>query len=161
MRSFAIEEPGSPVPALYATLHVAVCHLPNQTQQNHLEILRFCTFDLLLRLTLQRSQKVALSKSISTHLHIIQCSTQITYMIQLCVQCSFGEQENISMFSTCSELTPRAPIPDGSMERVMQPWLKWLWTYRTLLSWWTIRCLKHFSSKVPVAGHHSWKWSKV
>ena len=25
------------------------------------------------------------------------------------------------MFSTCSELTPRAPIPDGRMERVMQP----------------------------------------
>ena len=30
-----------------------------------------------------------------------------------------GEQENISMFSTCSELTPRAPIPDGRMERIM------------------------------------------
>ena len=28
---------------------------------------------------------------------------------------------NISMFSTCSELTPRAPIPDGRMERIMQP----------------------------------------
>ena len=27
------------------------------------------------------------------------------------------------MFSTCSELTPRAPIPDGRMERIMQPWL--------------------------------------
>ena len=26
------------------------------------------------------------------------------------------------MFSTCSELTLRAPIPDGSMERIMQPW---------------------------------------
>ena len=26
------------------------------------------------------------------------------------------------MFSTCSELTPRAPIPDGRMERIMQPW---------------------------------------
>ena len=25
------------------------------------------------------------------------------------------------MFSTCSELTPRAPIPDGRMERIMQP----------------------------------------
>ena len=31
-------------------------------------------------------------------------------------------RENISMFSTCSELTPRAPIPDGSMEQIMQPW---------------------------------------
>ena len=31
---------------------------------------------------------------------------------------------NISMFSTCSELTPRAPIPDGRMERIMQPWQK-------------------------------------
>ena len=27
-----------------------------------------------------------------------------------------------SMFSTCSELTPRAPIPDGRMERFMHPW---------------------------------------
>ena len=27
------------------------------------------------------------------------------------------------MFSTCSELTPRAPIPDGRMERIMQPCL--------------------------------------
>ena len=26
------------------------------------------------------------------------------------------------MISTCSELTPRAPIPDGRMERVVQPW---------------------------------------
>ena len=25
------------------------------------------------------------------------------------------------MFSMCSELTPRAPIPDGRMERIMQP----------------------------------------
>ena len=34
-----------------------------------------------------------------------------------------GEPENISMFSTCSELTPRAPIPDGRMERFMHPWI--------------------------------------
>ena len=26
------------------------------------------------------------------------------------------------MFSTCSELTPRAPIPDGRMAQIMQPW---------------------------------------
>ena len=26
------------------------------------------------------------------------------------------------MFSTCSELTPLAPIPDGRMEQIMQPW---------------------------------------
>ena len=32
-----------------------------------------------------------------------------------------GEQENISMFSTCSELTPRAPIRDGRMAQLMQP----------------------------------------
>ena len=32
-----------------------------------------------------------------------------------------GEQENISMFSTCLKLTPRAPIPDGRMEQIMQP----------------------------------------
>ena len=25
------------------------------------------------------------------------------------------------MFSTCSELTPRAPIPDGRMAQIMQP----------------------------------------
>ena len=25
------------------------------------------------------------------------------------------------MYSTCSELTPRAPIPDGRMEQIMQP----------------------------------------
>ena len=25
------------------------------------------------------------------------------------------------MFSTCSELTPRAPIPDGRMEQIVQP----------------------------------------
>ena len=29
------------------------------------------------------------------------------------------------MFSTCSKLTPRAPIPDGRMEQIMQPWLKY------------------------------------
>ena len=29
------------------------------------------------------------------------------------------------MFSTCSELTPRAPIPDGGMEQIMQPWTTW------------------------------------
>ena len=27
------------------------------------------------------------------------------------------------MFSTGSELAPRAPIPDGRMERIMQPWV--------------------------------------
>ena len=32
-------------------------------------------------------------------------------------------RENISMFSTCSELTPRAPIPDGRMAQFMQPCL--------------------------------------
>ena len=26
------------------------------------------------------------------------------------------------MFSTCSEFTPRAPILDGRMEQIMQPW---------------------------------------
>ena len=26
------------------------------------------------------------------------------------------------MFSTCSELSPRAPIPDGRMAQIMQPW---------------------------------------
>ena len=30
-------------------------------------------------------------------------------------------RENISMLSSCSEVTPRAPIPDGRMERIMQP----------------------------------------
>ena len=34
-----------------------------------------------------------------------------------------GEPENISMFSMCSEFTPRAPIPDGRMERFMHPCL--------------------------------------
>ena len=38
-----------------------------------------------------------------------------------CKHTLVGEQENISMFSTCSELTPRALIPDGRMERIMQP----------------------------------------
>ena len=28
------------------------------------------------------------------------------------------------MFSTCSELTPRAPIPDGGMAQIMQPCLQ-------------------------------------
>ena len=42
------------------------------------------------------------------------------------------------MFSTCSELTPRAPIPDGRMERIMQPWdqpstAEWLWSQATRL----------------------------
>ena len=32
---------------------------------------------------------------------------------------TYGAQENIFMFSTRSELTPRAPIPDGRMERIM------------------------------------------
>ena len=31
------------------------------------------------------------------------------------------EQENISMFSMCSELTPRAPIPDSRITQFMQP----------------------------------------
>ena len=40
-----------------------------------------------------------------------------------------GEPENISMFSifsmfsTCSELTPRAPIRDGRMEQLLHPWI--------------------------------------
>jgi len=33
-----------------------------------------------------------------------------------------GKQENISMFSMCSEVTPRAPIPDGRVEQIMQLW---------------------------------------
>ena len=57
-----------------------------------------------------------------------------------------------SMFSTCSELTPRAPIPDGRMERIMQPCRIWgrggsiskvfclillyKWAFET---WWTWR----------------------
>ena len=32
-----------------------------------------------------------------------------------------GEQENISMFFTCSELAPRAPIPDSRIAQSMQP----------------------------------------
>ena len=28
------------------------------------------------------------------------------------------------MFSTCSELTPRAPTPNGRMARIMQPCLR-------------------------------------
>ena len=28
------------------------------------------------------------------------------------------------MFSACSKLTPRAPIPDGRMEQIMQPCLQ-------------------------------------
>ena len=44
-------------------------------------------------------------------------------MKQIRAHLTVGEQENISMFSTCSELTPCAPIPDGRMERIMQPWL--------------------------------------
>ena len=32
-----------------------------------------------------------------------------------------GEQENISMFSMCSKLTPRAPIPDSRIAQFMQP----------------------------------------
>ena len=34
---------------------------------------------------------------------------------------SVGEHENISMFSMCSELTPRAPIPDSRIAQFMQP----------------------------------------
>ena len=30
---------------------------------------------------------------------------------------------NISMFSMCSKLTPRAPIPDTRIPQLMQPWL--------------------------------------
>ena len=37
--------------------------------------------------------------------------------------CCTGEQENISMFSMCSELTPRAPIPDSRIAQFMQPCL--------------------------------------
>ena len=31
-------------------------------------------------------------------------------------------QEQEKRFPTCSELTPHAPIPDGRMEQIMQPW---------------------------------------
>ena len=69
------------------------------------------------------------------------------------------------MFSTCSELTPRAPIPDGRMAQFMQPcgtanrfwtlkeiglkclpvtttswpnWIRWWWWVRARVSWsWT------------------------
>ena len=37
------------------------------------------------------------------------------------IRAHLGEQKNISMFYTCSELTPRAPIPDGRMTQIMQP----------------------------------------
>ena len=36
-------------------------------------------------------------------------------------KCKFENRKNISMFFTCSELTPSAPIPDGRMEQIMQP----------------------------------------
>ena len=47
-----------------------------------------------------------------------------------------GEPENISMFSTCSELTPRAPIPDGRMDRFMHPWCQpTLYIFELTLPW--------------------------
>ena len=33
-----------------------------------------------------------------------------------------GEQENISIFSMCSELTPRSRIPYTRIPQFMQPW---------------------------------------
>ena len=35
-----------------------------------------------------------------------------------------GDQEKISMFSTCSELAPCAPIPDSRIAQFMQPCLR-------------------------------------
>ena len=40
------------------------------------------------------------------------------------------------MFSTCSELTPRAPIPDGRMAQFMQPWCQQNWTFSFIFHVW-------------------------
>ena len=37
------------------------------------------------------------------------------------------------MFSTCSDLTPRATIPDGRMAQFMQPWIEEIYNTRYLL----------------------------
>ena len=46
------------------------------------------------------------------------------------------------MLSTCPELTPRAPIPDGRMAQYMQPCtlltLLTLLTWLSLLTWFTL-----------------------
>ena len=41
------------------------------------------------------------------------CNEYLYLNINKCKLALLGEQENIPMLSTCSELTPRAPIPDG------------------------------------------------
>ena len=82
-----------------------------------------------------------------------------------------GELEHISMFSifyafsmfsTCSELTPRAPIPDGRMERFMHPWISMsipifniLWSH---LYW--PDCLEDEEKNYPrwIVGWMGWVW---
>ena len=69
------------------------------------------------------------------------------------------------MFSTCSEPTPRAPIPDGSMERIMQPctqcasiWL-YLCTPASKLSWSLAARVSGRVSGVPVSP--PWRATKL
>ena len=52
------------------------------------------------------------------------CNEYLYLNINKCKLAFLGEQENIPMLSTCSELTPRAPIPDGRMERLLDPWVE-------------------------------------
>ena len=45
----------------------------------------------------------------------------LTSLKQTCNAYLYWRTGNISMLSTCSELTPHAPISDGRMERTIQP----------------------------------------
>ena len=66
------------------------------------------------------------------------------------------------MFSTCSELTPRAPIPDGRIEKIMQPCLEEL-QYIVLSQWCMIieleRKCEGFTGFVHLLEHMGDPWS--
>ena len=57
------------------------------------------------------------------------------------------------MFSTCSELTPRAPIPDGRMEPKMQPCVTYMSICDQNLRTWMRWCFP--SLEQPVCSFHT------
>ena len=70
------------------------------------------------------------------------------------------------MFSASSELTPRAPIPDGRMEQIMQPWM---WQTKQINQWeLCIYHLNHYFGQSKRSGWSYcsgwsgwWKWKVV
>ena len=67
------------------------------------------------------------------------------------------------MFSTCSELTPRAPIPDGRMAQFMQPCLLSTFFHRemTLMVSMSVILKKAKKNNILIYVHQHWMLGKI